>query len=64
MGRNLSRLGMTDRPKTTRVRAQVLTKECGMKESTGRWTPTQAFRLSVYPRAQGMNGCHSSMMFR
>lgn len=60
MGMDLGRLGMTARRKTAR-RAQVLTKECGMNEVTGL---TQAFLLSVYPRAQGMNGCHSSMMFR
>ena len=64
MGMDLGRFGMTARRKPARLRAQVLTKEYGMKESTGRWTPTQASRLSVYSRAQGMNGCHSSMMFR
>lgn len=63
MGMDLGRFGMTARRKTAR-QAQVLTKECGMNEVTGRRSLTQAFLLSVYPRAQGMNGCHSSMMFR
>lgn len=53
MGMDLGRFGMTDRRKPARLRAQVLTKEYGMKETTGRELRRKhsGFPSTLAPRA-------------